>query len=144
MGNYLTTAQAIEKLPRQYEALYNHDGVVAEDEIGADIDEAEGEVDAYLAVRYSVPVTAGAHAALLRGWTRKIWQYLAWLRSPGQKVPESVEAAYKATIEKLEKVAAGELSLGGATAATEATAMSDYVVRSQETPVMTRDDLAGF
>lgn len=71
------------------------------------IDAADGEIDSYLATRYSLPLATVPN--VLRDCAADIARY----RLHDRGAPEIVEANYKARIAWLRDVAAGRASLGG-------------------------------
>lgn len=73
------------------------------------LDAADGEIDSYLASRYSIPLATTPN--ILRDCAADIARY----RLHDRGAPEIVEANYKARIAWLRDVAKGTASLGGAT-----------------------------
>ena len=106
--------------------------------IAAVISRAEGRVDAYLAVRYATPVPANGavqEAALA---------FAEWevYRRGSVAVPEKIRQAYEDAVAWLEKVAGGDLAIGGAAAV--GADVGGGIATSAETARMDESSLAGF
>jgi phage gp36-like protein len=145
VGNYTTAAEVEQRLRKNFATLYTPRGLTAEDAtiVAADIAAAEADLHSYLAGRYVVPVTDAAAIALLKGWALTLVEELAYAAMPSSTPPESVTTRVKELRERLEKIAAGKLSLGTATALETAGAGADLLAEA-ETPVFTRDTMKGF
>ena len=146
MGNYITRTNVQDRLRRSYTTLYTPKGAseVDTDLVDADIDGAEGEVDGYLAQRYTVPVTAAQALRSIRSWCLTLVEEIAYGAIPGRKLPESISTRAAAVRTRLEAVADGSLSLGSAETPGERADAADAIVVDGETPVMGRTNLAGF
>lgn len=93
------------------------------------IDEAEGEVNSYLARRFAVPVDLGAHpelAGMLRSRTLDVAVFRTMARRP--PVPEPIKAMYDSAVKALREMAAGDSNLPAAT--TPASQQSDRPLAS--------------
>jgi len=145
MGYYASAVEVEQRLRKNFATLYTPRGLTAEDQsiVAADIAAAEADLHSYLAGRYVVPVTDAAAVALLKGWALTLIEELAYAAVPGSTLPESVTTRVTALRERLEKIAAGKLSLGTATALESTGAGADLIAES-ETPVFTRDTMVGF
>ena len=97
-----------------YGELYTRlNGQRMDAEAGDDLGAASAEIDGYVGVRYTVPVTSAQALPLLKSWCLTLCEELAWARS-GRDIPEWVKERVKAVREQLARVAAGTFSLAGA------------------------------
>ena len=103
--------------PGPYEQLTDYvTGGTASDTKGqVAIDGGEGEVNAYVSMKYSVPVDTSLHtqaAHLLRRLTLSIAEYILWKSHPRrEEIPERVQNSYDDAIDMLKNIASGELAL---------------------------------
>jgi len=106
---------------------------------------AEGEVDAYLARRYAVPIDLSRHpelAGILTSMALDLAEYRLRLRRP----PISSEAVARrdAAVTWLQRAASGEIELPAASAPSAST-LGGFAGRATGAErVMTREDLSGF
>lgn len=103
-------------------------GTTANDAVAQTIvDEAEAEVDSYLARRLATPVDLAAHpelAAVLAARVLDLAEHIAWRGSPFvSDPPQRVQRLYGAAVAWLERVAQGDVPLpaAGVPASTRAT-----------------------
>ncbi len=106
---------------------------------------AEGEMDAYLARRFAVPISLSRHPELtgiLTSMALDLAEYRLRLRRP----PISAEATARrdAAVAWLQRVAAGEIELPAA-APLEASQLGGIAGRATGTErIMTREELSGY
>ncbi len=91
-------------------------GTDADDSVGQQIvNEAEAQVNNYLAARYATPIDLGAHpelADVLAARVLDLAEYLAWRSSPFvSDVPERVRMLWHEASRWLEALAAGRIPL---------------------------------
>lgn len=104
------------------------------------LDDAQAEIDGYLAVRYPVPVVAPA--ARLTSITQEIARYRLWITAGGNAEDATAEVrAYRDAIAWLRDVAAGRAALPEAEPITPA---GGSVAFDAPPRVFSRDTLAGF
>jgi phage gp36-like protein len=114
--------------------------VVAEARLGA-----EGEVDSYLARRYRVPIDTVQHAevtALLKTVTLNVIEYRLHARRP--PVPPDIETRYRAALNWLAQVGAGEVLLPSAAELPGNPANGPVAVKGGNKAALSRDELAGL
>ena len=145
MGNYVSAAVVEQRLRKNFATLYTPRGLTASDAtiVAADIAAAEADLHSYLAGRYAVPVTDVTARLVLKGWALTLVEELAYAAVPGLTLPESVTDRVKELRARLEKIAAGKLSLGTATDL-DATGAGAEMMAESATPVFTRTTLRGF
>jgi phage gp36-like protein len=145
MGNYVSAAEVEQRLRKNFATLYTPRGLTASDAtiVAADIAAAEADLHSYLAGRYAVPVTDVTARLVLKGWALTLVEELAYAAVPGLTLPESVTDRVKELRARLEKIAAGKLSLGTATDL-DATGAGAEMMAESATPVFTRTTLRGF
>ena len=146
MGNYISRTNVQDRLRRNYDTLYTKPGEssVDTDLVDEDIEAAEATVDGYLAKRYLVPITDTSALRLCKAWALVLCEELAYGAIPGRELPESIATRAKSAREQLQAAADGKMALGSATTVAEATDAAGCIETSNETPVMGRDNLAGF
>ena len=144
MGNYISRSDAETRLSRVYDTIYENDGIVDNDLVDADIDAAEGEVDAYLAQRYLIPVTDSNALRVIKSWALTLLEVHAYGRIPGRELPESISTRAKTVRDQLQKAADGSIALGAAETPTEAANGTDFLIVEGDDPVMGRDNLKGW
>jgi len=140
--SYITRTDVKDRLARQYATLYAKAGTLDETLIDDDIDAAEGEVNGYLAARYTVPVASGL--ALVKSWCLTLVEELAYSRSPAEKIPEKITDRVAAVRKALADVAKGTLTLGADPAPAEKTAAAGTIVVAGSTPEFTREKMSGY
>ena len=147
MGNYIDSTDVQNRLRRNFEPLYTPRGWTSSDSdiVDADIEAAEADLHSYIAARYRVPVTDTEAVKLLKHWALTLVEEIAYGSIPGRKVPDNIAERAKALHERLERIAAGDLSLGTASTVTQATtgAGADVMTDGPD-PVFTRDQMEGF
>ena len=104
------------------------------------IQDAEAEINGYVATRYAVPIAAPV-PDLVRKLDIDITIYNVWRRR--EKVPELVRTAYEDAVKKLEGIAKGTITLGVDPAPAESTKSSAGETMGDER-VFTRDKLGSF
>ena len=141
--SYATVSDLSRRLGRFFSELYlDSEGEVSEEWAAADVEDAEAEVDACLAARFAIPVTAEASLPLARSWTLAFAEELAWGRGGRDKIPDSVSARAKSAREQLAEVAKGVYSLPGAAGRSESDGAAIFA--SSAEPVFTRDKMSGW
>ncbi len=115
---YITTAQLSARLGATFYARLTDRfaGVTASETVAQQIiDEAEAELDSYLAQRYRTPIDIAARpelANVLEARALDVAEYIAWKSSPFvNDPPERARRTYDATLAWLRAVARGELPL---------------------------------
>ena len=107
--------------------------------------QAEAEVNSYVARRYGVPVNTTANdqvAAVLKATTLDVIEYRLHARRPF--LPDDVATRYRAALTWLARVGAGEIFLPTATEL-PASAINGVVAMSGgNAAVLSRDELAGL
>jgi phage gp36-like protein len=106
---------------------------------------AEGEVNAYLAARYQVPVDVAVHtqaAGVLVSVALDLAEYR--LRSRRPPVPGDAVAKRTAAIEWLRRLARGEVELPAAAAVASNPATAPHAVSIGEKRVLSREELSDF
>jgi len=134
MSVYATLAQFKARLgsqssptPGVYEQLTDRNNMsVADDTVGQElVDQAEGDINAYLGQRYQTPVAVAGNdtlATTLRKWTLTMAAYEAYVQHPVLRDPDpAVKDAYDKTISLLKRIADGVAALPGASAIPAAT-----------------------
>lgn len=127
MSDYATLAQFKNRLgsqtsptPGVYQQLTDRNNMaVGDDTVGQELlDQAEGDINAYLGQRYQTPVVVGGNAALaatLRKWTLTMAAYEAYVQHPILRDPDpAVKDSYEKTISLLKRIADGVAALPGA------------------------------
>jgi len=110
--SYISQADLTEQLSETQLIQLTDDeklGVVHTERVARAIASAEGEINGFVATRYTVPIAAPI-PALIKGWAVTLAGYYLWRRR--QRVPEDVRLAYEDVIARLRDVAAGKLTLG--------------------------------
>ncbi len=115
---YASVQQFVDRLGATKASELTADSGTTPDEakLLADLQEAEGEVNRYLAKRVQVPVDLTAHpelASMLRGLTLDIAVYRVHTRRP--PVPEDHKTLYENAIKALIELAKNESTLPAAT-----------------------------
>jgi phage gp36-like protein len=145
---YITNADIETRLgPALYVQLTDDSGagVANEDVVNEARLAAEGEVDAYLAARYQVPIDIAVHpqvAGVLVGIALDLAEYRLRARRP--PIPADAGAKHGAAIEWLRRVARGEVELPAAEALASNPATAPHVLTTGEKRVLTREELSGF
>lgn len=142
--DYTTLADLEGRLKRYYAQLYkdSETGEVDEQTATDDLTDAEAEVNASVAVRYSVPVTAATALPMLRSWTLTLAEELAWRHSAQGKTPDNVVTRVEAVRDALKALATGDKALPGA--AESATSAGGAAFVQCNTPEFTREKMEGF
>lgn len=141
MGNYLSTDQAWDRLDKVRALYQDASGNALTTVLGDDVDQCEGEVNGYLAGRYTVPVTDSAHQAFLRSLTLALLHELAYTRLPSGAVPDGVKARADKARETLAKLSDGTLRLAGAS---ETSTSTTGLLAESNDPELTRDKLKNW
>lgn len=76
---------------------------------------AEGEADAYLGVKYSMPLEETSESAALKGAVEKIARYLLYYDHESAEIPVKVDEGYERAIAYLKELAKKLATLGLAT-----------------------------
>ena len=108
----------------------------------ADLAAASAEIDAALAGRYQVPVTAAEAQELLKSYALALAEELAWSRADCDRIPEAVAARAARVRAALDKFAGGSYLLAGAAEA--AGGVGGAVVVAGDEPVFTREKMSGY
>ena len=150
MGRYTSQSALIPRLMPEYlVAQLTQGGDGAADTIDTDVlaevmEDAEAEVDGYLGVRFSLPLTAVP--SVIAGIASRITRYKLYTTRGGE-VEAWLDKDYQRAIEMLEEIRDGQLDVG-LTAAGANPAVSqnaDHAVRATSTaPVFGRSNMKGF
>jgi len=147
--SYATITDLKALLGADYAALTDRQTfVTADDAVGQEIvDAAEGLFNGYVAKRYTVPVDVSSDTTLAQSvkyHVLRLAQKVAWENCPPRRtVPPRVEEAYKATVAWLQDVAAGRVSLPGASEIASATADGAAATATGHARVCTEDAMEG-
>jgi phage gp36-like protein len=144
MANYLTTTDVANRLRRTYTSAYTRDGALDTDLVDADIDNAEGIVDGYLASRYVTPITDATALRMITAWALTIVEELAYSVIGAGELPAGLKDRVAAVYRQLEAVQSGALSLGATPAPAEQTDVADSLIIDGDTPIMTNSGMAGL
>ena len=139
---YIVQADLTEQLSASQLVLLTDDekgGIAVADRVTRAITSAEAEVNAFLGVRYAVPLT-GTIPDLVQTWTLHIAVYLLYTR---RRVPDDVRQAYEDAIARLKAVVAGHMTLGLEPSPAVSTTSSQGEISGPER-VFTRETLGGF
>lgn len=108
MSNYIDLTYVQNRMDNDHLAnLSSSSGTIASGVVNAVIDSAEGMFDSYVNNRYDTPVTDNE---MVKSHVYNIFARMMHQRRPG-KIPQNLEDGYNKTIEFLEKVSMGEMSL---------------------------------
>ena len=111
MGNYIAKADILEQIPESDLIELTDDentGLVVDSIVDGAIVNAEGEVDGYLATRYSTPVTPVPD--IVKAFTVDVAVYRLYGRRQG--ATEDIEKRYKNAIRFLKDASNGVVTLG--------------------------------
>ena len=140
---YATLGNLKRRLGRFFDELYiNAHGMPAEDWAACDLDDASAEIDAALAARYAVPVSAEGSLPLVRMWNLALAEELAWSRGGRDAIPANVKERAKSMRDQMEQVAKGVYGLPGAAGRAEAAGAA--ICAQNAAPVFTRDKMSGW
>ena len=114
------------------------DGAADPDVVEAALFTADERINAYLAVRYRVPL--GSIPPIVLGWAVSIARYT--LHRDGQ--PEWVVRDYKDAIAELKDAAAGRIAVPDAEGLTPAPSSGGAISSESPEPAFTRDRLEGW
>ncbi len=115
-------------------------GVIDDVKIGDCLQDADDEINTFLAARYALPLSS-VPKVLVR-WACDVARYFLY----DDQAPEQVRKRYEDVRRSLEAVAKGTLSLGLDETASEAATESGTVAyeKTDDDRLFTRDTLAGF
>jgi len=142
MGNYITQADLENKISKSLLIQLTDDdktGLIDSTKLDSAINEAEAEIDGYIATKYTVPVSPVTD--LLKKLARQIAVKNLYDRRPS--TPENVNDNYDNAIAFLKAVAKGDATLGVDPPPAESTQGSAGEVSGPER-VFTRDKLGSF
>lgn len=143
MGAYVEESDLKKRLGDDFAALY--DIPSERDDLEADIAAVEAEVNAHLGRRYVVPVTNATAVAFLRALSLALLEEAAWQRGIGDTIPAKATARADRVRDLLAQIAAGKLTVGGATGLTEQTqGGAEAILVAGNDPEFERDDLEGY
>ncbi len=108
--------------------------------VGDCIDQADAEIDSYLAVRYSLPLTTTP--ARVKALSIDMGIYHIYSRR--DRIPESRRQKYEDAVAFLKAVAAGRAEIIGADGAEISGDAADVVEITSQTRVFDRDKLRGW
>jgi len=120
------SALAPSEMPNEYNLVV----------INSAMEDADAEINSYLAVRYAVPVEGSKQ---LKAVACDIARY----RMYDNDAPEQVETRYQQRVTWLKDVAAGRATLGIAESITSQT-LAVTTTKNRESRTFTRDSLANF
>lgn len=113
MADYVTTAN-VKTLIDRVLSVYKTNGAVSDTHLELIIDASEGMVNAAIASRYDIPVTASEGIKYLRALVIPIIRYKTFTQFADQEdFPEGIKEEYKATLKQLEMLAKRVTSLPG-------------------------------
>lgn len=141
MGNYITKQDILEQLPEESLTQLTDDegiGSVNDTRVDAAIEDAEGEADGYLAVRYTTPLSPVP--AIIKKFAVDIAVYNLFARR--DVVPEMREKRYDNAIKFLSNVSKGVVLLGDDAPAETGT--GNTIEFKNQDRVFSRDNLKGF
>ena len=139
---YCTKADILERISSDELARLTDDenGTTVEDDlVSRAIDDADSEIDTYLAVRHSLPLPSVPRLLLKLSADMAVF----YLYDRRMGAPEPWEKRYKRSIATLELLAQGKVSLGLSTGAEPPASGAAVEVSSNERR-FTRDKLIGF
>lgn len=139
---YATTADLDTRIGATRVAELSDDTAAVEQ---AWIDEAQVEIDSYLATQTSTPVDTAAYpelAKLLRKLTLDLAQYAAEVRKP--PVPEEISKLRDNAVQWLRDAAKGLIELPSAGGLPDPVADEQYAEFSGDDRVFTRDAMSGW
>lgn len=140
---YATLGNLKSRLGRFFDELYiDSHGEPKEDWAACDLEDAASEIDAALAVRYAVPVSATGSIPLCKAWNLALAEELAWSRGGRDTIPANVKERAKGMRDQLAQVAKGIYGLPGAAGRSEAEGAA--IDATAATPVFTRDKMSGW
>ena len=140
---YATLGNLKSRLGRFFEELYiDSHGEPAEDWAACDLEDSAAEIDAALAARYAVPVSATGSIPLVKAWNLALAEELAWSRGGRDTIPANVKERAKGMREQLAQDAKGVYGLPGAAGRAESAGAA--IDATAATPVFTRDKLSGW
>lgn len=140
--SYISRSDLLDKLSEHQLVQLTDDekqNVANETRIAAAITEAEAEVNGYVAVKYSVPLSPAPD--LIKKFSKAIAVKNLWARR--QRVPDNVRAEYDDAIAQLKDIAKGLLTLGIEPPPAESTKGSSGETFGDER-VFSRDKLGSF
>lgn len=123
--------------------------VVANDTVGQELVEAgTSEINSRLARRYLTPIDVSIDAALastLKEFNLVISEFKGYALHPAKpRIPDRVSAAYRAIIEQLDAIAAGDSALPGAAPIPSATSSGPRVTAVGNDRQFTQERLKGL
>lgn len=140
---YAVLTDLRRRLGRFFDELYvDSDGDVSEEWASADLEDAGAEIDAAIAARYAVPVSATGSLPLVKAWNLALAEELAWSRGGRDAIPENVKDRAKGMRDQLAQVAKGVYGLPGAAGRAEAEGAA--IDSTAATPVFTREKMSGW
>ena len=143
MGNYIVQADILDDISEAQLIQLTDDektGSINAARVSKAIDDSEGEVNSYIAVKHSVPLSAPIPAEVKR-LSKDIAVYHLFGRR--QRAPEDVKKRYDDAIAKLKDVAKGLATLGIDPPPAESTKATGGEVFGPER-IFDRDKLSGF
>jgi phage gp36-like protein len=114
------------------------DGAADPDVVAGALDTADERINAWLAVRYAMPLSAVP--PIVKGWAVSIARYV--LHRDG--APDHVVKDYDDAVKELQSAAAGKLSLPGVDGVAPAPASGGGITSSCPDAVFTRKNLEGW
>lgn len=143
MANYITEASCRNRLPDDFDNLYDLPG--AQDDLTQDIEGVEGMVDSYVGKRYEVPVTATRALLLVVPLVLDLFAERAFGRGAGSEIPKKISDSADTARKMLKEIAAGSMTLAGATGLTERpSGGADAILVDGNAPEFTRTDMEGY
>jgi phage gp36-like protein len=140
---YAVLADLQRRLGRFFDELYlDSEGDVSEDWASADLEDSAAEIDAAIAARYAVPVSATGSLPLVKAWNLALAEELAWSRGGRDAIPANVKDRAKGMRDQLAQVAKGVYGLPGAAGRAEAEGAA--IDATAATPVFTREKMSGW
>lgn len=139
--SYASIEDLTERLgEKKYTSIYREEHSRSDE---SDLAEAAAEIDAFLAKRYTVPVTAEGALILLRSWTLDLAEEKAYKRAGSSDLPEKVKAAAAIVRQNLKAVSAGTMILAADAAENSSTPGGSALVVGNDV-AFSRDQMAGY
>jgi len=139
---YSTKADILEQLDEVILVQLTDDtgsGFVDDEKVSRAIEDADALVDAHCQARYQVPLSPVP--AIIRQVSVDLAIYNLYSRR-GDTVPENRIERYKNAVRFLERVSAGQISLGASSPAPDSTTNDVYI--DQADRIFTREKMKGF
>lgn len=142
MAHYLTGADIEGRLKDNFSRLY--DLPADQSDLDRDVEAVEALVHSFVGRRYQVPVTDATAVTVVKALALDLAEELAWRRGSGSEIPKKVRDAADIARRNLEAIAAGRMTLAGASPAENDAAGAAGILVDGNAPQFRRKDLEGF